>query len=144
MNMDDKNKDYFAILMEDPAYRREFEKEWLAEEILTQIDDRMKEEAISKTELARRMGCKPPNVSQLLRKGTNLTLGKMVDLALALGCRFTAPKLQEVTTRPPWFAGQVIVAVKEIMRVSATTQPAQPTSNPHLETQRTELTLKAA
>jgi transcriptional regulator with XRE-family HTH domain len=91
--------------LEDPSIRQLFEREWLADEIVVSIESMMKEKGITRAELAKRLKCKPPNVTQLLRKGTNLKLGSMVDLALAMDCRFLAPQLVSISVpdQPPWY-----------------------------------------
>lgn len=102
-------RDMFSESMADPEIRKLFEKEWLADEIVVQLERKMEELGLTRKDLAERLGCRPPNVTQLLRKGTNLTLGKMVDLALALDHRFLAPVLVPVSEAPPWECIEVTV-----------------------------------
>jgi transcriptional regulator with XRE-family HTH domain len=100
--MSEHLNDLFSESMQDPDVRRDFEKEWIAEEIVLQLEDRMRELGLTKKDLAVRMGCSAPNVTRLFRRGTNLTLGSLVDLAMALEHRFLAPKLVPLTEAAPW------------------------------------------
>jgi transcriptional regulator with XRE-family HTH domain len=48
---------------------------------------RMQQAGVSKTELAKRLGCSKAHVTQLLDGRRNMTLQTLQDIALALGCR---------------------------------------------------------
>jgi len=92
-----------AEAMDDPAVRRDMEYEWFADGIIVQIEKKMEEMNILRQELAAKMGCTPANVTRLLRKGSNLTLRSVIDLALALDHRFLEPKLVPLAG-DPWDA----------------------------------------
>jgi len=89
-----------AEAMDDPAVRRDMEYEWFADGIIVQIEKKMEEMNIMRQELAAKMGCTPANVTRLLRKGSNLTLRSVIDLALALDHRFLEPKLVPLAGDP--------------------------------------------
>jgi hypothetical protein len=97
-----KEKDLVTKSLDDPRVRYELEHEWFVDEIIVQIEQKMKELGVSRTELASRLKCSPANVTQLLGS-SNLTLRTVMDLALALEHRFVAPELVPLsTTAPPW------------------------------------------
>jgi antitoxin component HigA of HigAB toxin-antitoxin module len=52
------------------------------------VEKAMREQNISRSELARRMGCKPSNVTQMLNSDRNLTIGTMVTIAFHLNAKF--------------------------------------------------------
>jgi hypothetical protein len=93
-------KSLMAEAMDDPAVRRDMEYEWFADGIIVQIEKKMEEMNILRQELAAKMGCTPANVTRLLRKGSNLTLRSIIDLALALDHRFLEPKLVPLAGNP--------------------------------------------
>lgn len=94
--------DLVSESLRDPAVRHEMEYEWFVDEVLTQIDRKMKDLGIRRKDLASRLECSAANVSQLLRNGSNLTLKTLMDMALALNHRFLAPVLVPLSTVAPW------------------------------------------
>lgn len=70
---------------EDPEFRRLWAREEAIEAFLSRVDQEMERMGITRTEMARRMGCSPANVTQVMRRTANLTAATMVDLAIALG-----------------------------------------------------------
>lgn len=99
----DTKQDLFTSSMEDRAVRAAFEREWLADEIVVALEQKMREMNVNRSELARRLECSPANVTKLFRRSTNLTLGSLVDVALALNHRFRAPELEPLEAPAPWF-----------------------------------------
>lgn len=65
----------------------------LADQFVSQIEDRMGSLGVSRAELARRLGCSRPNITRLLRMGGNPTIQSMAGLARALNCTFVPPVL---------------------------------------------------
>jgi len=104
-----KAPDLVGSSLEDPEIRAHFEREWLADEIIAALEQRMKELGISRAELARKLKCTPANVTKLFRRGTNLTLSSIVDLALAIDHRFLPPQLEPISATPPWIADETTV-----------------------------------
>ena len=60
----------------------------LITEVTNEITWRMREERLTRADLAGRMGVSPGRVSQVLSGGENLTLRTLVSLATALDGRF--------------------------------------------------------
>jgi len=77
-------KGWLSEKMEDPEFRRHFEREGAAEEYLTQVEQLMERMMISRSKLAAMMGCKPSNITKVMRRSNNLKLSTMVDIANAL------------------------------------------------------------
>jgi plasmid maintenance system antidote protein VapI len=73
--------------MESPTFRRAIAREHFIEEFLGRIEEEMRRSNVTRIELADRMGCRPSNVTRILKRTTNLTAESMVDLAEALGLR---------------------------------------------------------
>lgn len=98
--------DMFSEAIQDPEFRRQFEREWFVEDFLGRIEDRMKETGVTRKALAGLLGCSAANVSQLFRRENNLTADTMVDLAIAVGYRLR-PQLDLVeTAAEPWIPAQ--------------------------------------
>ena len=81
----DETKGWLAANMEDPEFRRLLEREEIIEDFLNHVDEEMAKQGISRAELARRMDCKPSNITQIMRRTRNLTVATMVDIAFFLG-----------------------------------------------------------
>jgi transcriptional regulator with XRE-family HTH domain len=73
--------------LEDPNFQRLLAREDFIEYFLTEIERTMREQKVTRAELARRMDCRPSNVTQLLRRTRNLTAASMVDLAFHLNLK---------------------------------------------------------
>lgn len=101
-------KDFVTEVLEDPSVRHEMEHEWFFDKIVVQIEQKMAELHISRKDLADRLGCSPPNVTQLLREGSNLTIRKLMDIALAIDHRFLPPELVALSGPPPWESCQAL------------------------------------
>lgn len=95
-------KDLVSLALEDPQTHKEMEYEWFVDETIVKIEQVMEEKGVSRTELATRLQCSQANVTQLLRHGSNLTLKKLMDLALALEHRFLSPSLVPLSNAAPW------------------------------------------
>jgi transcriptional regulator with XRE-family HTH domain len=117
-------------LYASPELMREFQKERLVTEIGELISRIMREEAITRTELADRLGTSRAFVTKLLRTGSNMTARTLADVFFALGYSLrvverpisvSTPKLS-VTEMPS------AIAVRLITSVSAATTFATGTS----------------
>ena len=102
MNMNEP-KDLHGASMQDPEFRRQFEREWFIEEFLSQIEQGMKSLGMTRSVLAKALNCSQSNVSQLLSGEKNLTVRSMVDLAIAVGLRLR-PAFESYDVTPPWQA----------------------------------------
>lgn len=87
MAKDRAGEGWLSSKMKDPEFRKLFEREMFAEDFLARVEQAMKEQNVSKTELAKRMGCSVPNVSRAMRKTSNMTVATMVDMVLSLNLR---------------------------------------------------------
>ena len=95
-------KDLVSRALEDPENLREMEYEWFIDETIVKLERVMEEMGVSRSVLAERLACSPANVTRLLRHSSNLTLRKLMDLALALGHRALSPDFVPVSTLAPW------------------------------------------
>lgn len=87
------------------AEAKKGEAYWLEGAVLEFTEDmvaRMAEQKVSRTDLARRIGCSPAYVTKILRGSTNFTLESMVKIARALGCEFRM-HLQPDGRQTQWF-----------------------------------------
>ena len=91
-------KGLFTEARKDHAY-------WVEGAILEFTEDmvnRMEEQGVSRSELARRIGTSPSYVTKILRGSTNFTLDTMVKVARALDCDFRC-HLQPQGAETRWF-----------------------------------------
>ena len=75
----------FSELIRDARTRDDY---WIEDAILKftiRLHERMQEQGISKTELARKLGVSQPYITRVLKGSDNLTVGTMVKLARAVG-----------------------------------------------------------
>jgi len=90
------------------AFFKEAEKQdayWVERAVLEFTEEllaHMERENISRAELARRLGKKPPYVTKILRGTTNFTMDSMVRIARAVGCQYRS-HLQPEGARTQWF-----------------------------------------
>jgi len=82
-----KREGWLQRNLQDPEFKRYLAREDLIEHFLNAIDSEMSRRGVSRAELARRMGCRPSNVTQILRRTRNLTVATMVDIAFHLDLR---------------------------------------------------------
>jgi ribosome-binding protein aMBF1 (putative translation factor) len=75
------------VLLDDPEFRKLYAREEIIEDFLNRIDEEMEKQGISRAELAKRMGCKPANITQIMRRTRNLTVATMVDIAFFLNLK---------------------------------------------------------
>ncbi len=78
------NATWLEESLKNPKVKEAFAREWLVESFLTAMEREMAAQEVSRQELAKRMGCKLPNVSRAFRGITNLTTQTMANMALAL------------------------------------------------------------
>ncbi|MBL8635462.1 MAG: XRE family transcriptional regulator [Myxococcales bacterium] len=106
-NNQDAKKGWLTAKLENWEFRRSYERELAAELFLTQVEQVLTEQKLSKTELAKRMKCSLANVSRAMRKSTNMTVATMVDMSLALNLRL---KIE----LEPMVSGAVVTASETI------------------------------
>lgn len=87
--------------LEDPEFRRLYEREGVAEQFIAQVETHRAAQKLSRSDLARRMDCKPANITRIMRRTSNLTLDTLVDLALAVSCRVRI-LLEPIAIREAW------------------------------------------
>lgn len=80
-----REKSWLAERMEDPDFRVSFAQEWVSLRFCEQIDDALNAKKMRRSELATKLGKSRAWVTQALRKGRNLTIKTMVELAHGLG-----------------------------------------------------------
>lgn len=81
-------------LKEDP----EFLTEGLLLEVNETICELMKDKGINRAELARRLKWRRSAVTKMLQGNHNISIGRLVKVALALGYTLTAPKFVPLTS----------------------------------------------
>jgi transcriptional regulator with XRE-family HTH domain len=72
-------------LAENPELTKSFQFARLELEVTELLCELMEKENVSRAELARRIGVKPPYITKVLRGTANLTLKTISDLFFALG-----------------------------------------------------------
>jgi transcriptional regulator with XRE-family HTH domain len=72
-------------LIDSPQGMREFQRERLFVDVTDRICQLMKEQGLSRVDLANRLGVTKGRVSRLLSGSTNMTLGTLSDVMAALG-----------------------------------------------------------
>ena len=88
------NTDLLDNELENDEFRLEFLQGIYVETFLGMIEDEMKKQGVTRSELAKRMGCAPANITRIFRSDSNLTSRKMVQLADVLGLDFV-PELKQ-------------------------------------------------
>ncbi len=78
-------KTWLSENLKDPDFRREYYRERAVLDYLFDLEKGMSSKGITRSMLANRVGCSAANVSRALQKDANLTVGTMVDYALATG-----------------------------------------------------------
>jgi transcriptional regulator with XRE-family HTH domain len=86
--------------MKDPEFQKLLTQEELILEVTETICGILKNEKISRKELADRLGKSKGFVSQLLNGGRNLTLRTVADILHVLGYRVTLAPYKEGEQRP--------------------------------------------
>lgn len=122
------------------AYKRLLRQEELILDVTERLVGTLKEQCITRTELARRLGRTPGFVSQVLGGGRNLTLRTIADIAAALSLEpsFQLVVSERISARPePWVAmgGQedtheVGHWIHRIPRVAETPEPVHAYAEP--------------
>jgi hypothetical protein len=87
IQMPPPKKDWLDKQLKDPEFQRHLAREDLIEDFLIAVEGEMLKMNVSRAELARRMGCTAPNVTQLFRRTKNLTAASMVDITHHLDLR---------------------------------------------------------
>ena len=111
-----RNKSWIEEQLQDPEFRRELAMERGGFEFVEQLEHVLSESGLSRSDLARRLGKSAAHITQALRRGRNLTIKTMVEIAGAVdhdvhirlqrcaadaGSLFTVPMIRE-ETRPVW------------------------------------------
>jgi len=86
---------WLAEEWDSPQFQRLYCREDFIEEFLSLVEHEMQERRVTRSELARRLGCQPANVTQMFRRTRNLTASTMVDVAYVLGFKLM-PRLHEL------------------------------------------------
>jgi transcriptional regulator with XRE-family HTH domain len=91
-----KKDSWLDAKLDDPEVRRALAREEFIEGFLMAVEQDMRRQGISRSELARRLGCRPANITQIMSRTRNLTAATMVEIALALSrqLRFTMEPLE--------------------------------------------------
>ena len=71
----------------NPEFSRYLAREDFIEDFLSAVEKMMAKKRITRSELAKKLGCKPPNITQIMKRTRNLTASTMVDIAFHLGYR---------------------------------------------------------
>jgi ribosome-binding protein aMBF1 (putative translation factor) len=79
-----KRVGWLEAMADDAEFHRLYAREDLIEDFLHAIEAAMARQGVSRSELARRLGCRPANVTRIMRRTTNLTAATLVDMAFAL------------------------------------------------------------
>jgi len=79
-----------------------FKVETAIMEFTEELVELMEEKGISKTDLARRIGVKPPYITKILQGTSNFTLDSLVKIATAMDCEFRC-HLQRKGLDTQWF-----------------------------------------
>ena len=93
----EKNEGWLDRNLRDPEFERLYERELVADDFVAQLEDAMDGIGMRPADLARKLNRKPSAISRSLRTSTNMTLGTMVDMGLAVGKRI---HLSFVDARP--------------------------------------------
>jgi len=83
------------MLMEDPGYRKLYAIEGLVADAAELVASLMKEQNLTKADLARRLGKSRAWVTQVLSGRANMTMRTFAELVYALGAQVT------LSARPP-------------------------------------------
>ncbi len=81
-------------LKEDP----EFLTQGLLLEVNETVCELMEDQGVSRAELARRLKWPRSAVTKMLRGNHNISIGRLMKVALALGCTLTAPQFMPLVT----------------------------------------------
>lgn len=86
--MSDRNgqKDWVDRQLENPEFRVGFEQELASQRFGDELESALEREGLTRSDVAKRLGTSRSAITQALRRGRNLTIKKMVELASACGC----------------------------------------------------------
>lgn len=82
-------------LKEDP----EFLTQGLLLEVNETVCELMEDQGVSRAELARRLKWPRSAVTKMLRGNHNISIGRLMKVALVLGCKLTAPQFEPLVSR---------------------------------------------
>jgi hypothetical protein len=114
---------------DNPEFLRLCAREEFIEEFLSHVENEMKRTSVSRAELARRMECKPSNVTQMFRRTRNLTAATMVDIAfhLKLQLRVVFDEWNQTHARllePLWERGEAQSRTLRVREIESVDDPA--------------------
>lgn len=90
MTNEEIQKGWLESKLEEPKFRRLYERELFAESFFYEIEALMDRKGISRSDLADMLGCNPSNITRIMRRTTNVTAATMVDVAFMLRYRVRA------------------------------------------------------
>ncbi len=99
--------DWFEKRLADPDFRRYLEREEVVESFLFRVEEEMRRQGKTRQNLAEALGCGISNVSQIMRRERNMTVGKMVDIAFHLGLRVHLELSRQDETPAYWEKGHL-------------------------------------
>jgi transcriptional regulator with XRE-family HTH domain len=80
-------KERFSELLKKYQNDAEYIAEGIMIDITEQIVNRMEEGHMTRIDLARKLKCSSAYITKLLKGSQNMTIKKLVDVGLALGCK---------------------------------------------------------
>ena len=104
----DQDKGWLESRLEDQNFQRLLAREDFIEDFLSEVTRVMEHQQITRADLARRMGCRPSNVTQMFRRTRNLTAASMVDLAFHLKLQLRlvverqGERMSKLAYQPAW------------------------------------------
>jgi transcriptional regulator with XRE-family HTH domain len=115
-------KDKFKKLTEKLENKPEYKYEGLLFEFVEQVLEIMEREQLSRTDLAKKLGCSNAYITKLFKGNQNLTLRKIFEIADALGCsfNFAIKPVQKPSLQDEWISIQSSLSAKEFSSVIIT------------------------
>lgn len=95
--------DWLTLKLADPKFRLGFDQERASREFQDQLQSVLDSQRITRKVLAERLGKSAPFVSQCLRRGKNLTIATMTELAAACGFELHLLLKQQTANGGPVF-----------------------------------------
>ncbi|MCG3190804.1 MAG: hypothetical protein DIJKHBIC_00024 [Thermoanaerobaculia bacterium] len=95
-----EEKDWLRANMQDEEFRVLLAREGVIEGFLLAVEREMDKKGVTRSALARKMGCSAANITRIMRRSSNLTVESMVDIAYFLGMRLEI-SLAPARVEPP-------------------------------------------
>ena len=132
------SKSQYDVHMEDPEFRRMMASESLVEDAAELVARRMKEENVSKADLARKLGKSRAWVTQILAGSANMTIRTLAELMFALDSEVSLsaknPQWGEASKMPPAPAATIRYRLLDWSQQGPITDPDLPDEIPPSET----------